>query len=55
MLACERGFEMTVEILLNINASVNIETHHGIMTLMLAVQYSKNIKVVRSLLSAGKH
>ena len=37
MLACERGFEMKVEILLNINASVNTETHHGITALMLAV------------------
>ena len=55
MLACQRGFEMTVEILLNINGSVNTETHHGITALMLAVRYSKNIKVVRSLLSADKH
>ena len=53
MLACERGFEMTVEILLNINGSVNTEIHHDITALMLAVQYSKNIKIVQLLLSAG--
>ena len=53
MLACERGFEMTVEILLNMNVPVNTETHHGTTALMFAVQSSNNIKIVRLLLSAG--
>lgn len=53
MIACKKGFEIVVEILLNINVSVNVITQTGVTALMVAVLYSKNVNIIQSLLSAG--
>ena len=53
VIACKKGFEIIVEILLNLNVSVNIQTQAGVTALMVAALYSNSINIVQSLLSAG--